>query len=189
VDGKAPPASRTPRLKDGTLTAPEKLAFPKIPGIQAAPRANVISVIKDWTKPEIDTTKPYRVLVPQADADGNETAGVLMPDIAAPIATYTGWNQYRAPFPEGEACDRDGTYAPFARTRSEREARGDPRPSLEERYGTHAEYVRRYEAAVQQLVKDRLLLPEDAQRYLARVRSDEVAKLFSPPVVGTLTQP
>ena len=157
VDGKAPPASRTPRLKDGTLTAPEKLAFPKIPGIQAAPRANAIAVIKDWTKPEIDTTKPYRVLVPQVDADGNETAGVLMPDIAVPLATHTGWNQYRAPFPEGETCDRDGTYAPFASTRSEREARGDPRRSLEERYGTHAEYVRRYEAVVQQLVKDRLL--------------------------------
>jgi hypothetical protein len=127
--------------------------------------------------------------VPKVDADGNETSGVLLPDIAVPLATHTGWNQYRAPFPEGEACDRDGSYAPFPRTRAEREARGDPRLSLEERYGTHAEYVRRYEAAVQQLVKDRLLLPQDAQRYLARVRSDEVAKLFSPPVVGTLTQP
>jgi hypothetical protein len=184
VDGKAPPASRTPRLRDGTLTAPEKLNLPKIPGIQAAPRFNEIAVIKDWTKPEIDMTKPYRILVPQVDADGNETAGVLMPDIAVPVATHTGWNQYRSPYPDGEACDRDGTYAPFARTRAERESRGDPRPSLEERYGTHAEYVRRYEAVVQGLVKERLLLAEDAQRYMARVRSDEVAKLFSPSVVG-----
>jgi hypothetical protein len=189
VDGKAPPASRTPRLEDGTLTAPEKLAFPAIPGVQATPRVNTIAVIRDWTKPDIDSAKPYRVLVPKIDADGNETSGVLLPDIAVPLATHTGWNQYRAPFPEGETCDRDGSYAPFPRTRAEREARGDPRLSLEERYGTHAEYVRRYEAAVQQLVKDRLLLPEDAQRYLARVRSDEVAKLFAPPVVGTLTQP
>jgi Alpha/beta hydrolase domain len=189
VDGRAPPGSRTPRLKDGTLAAPEKLAFPAIPGIHAAPRANAIAVIRDWTKPDIDTTKPYRILVPQVDADGNETAGVLMPDIAVPLATHTGWNQYRAPFPEGATCDRDGTYAPFARTRAEREARGDPRLSVEERYGTHADYVRRYEAVVQQLVKDRLLLPEDAQRYIARVRGDEVSRLFSPPVVGNLTQP
>jgi hypothetical protein len=189
VDGKAPPASRTPRLKDGTLIAPEKLQFPTIPGVQAAPRANTIEVIKDWTKPEIDSKNPYRVLVPRVDADGNETAGVLLPDIAVPLATHTGWNVYRAPFPEGETCDRDGTFAPFASTRAEREARGDPRPSLEERYGTHTEYVRRYEAAVQRLLAERLLLPEDAQRYLARVRSDEVAKLFSPPVVGTVTLP
>jgi hypothetical protein len=189
VDGKAPPASRTPRLTDGTLVDPGKLAFPAIPGLQATPRANAIAVIKDWTKPDIDGTKPYRVLVPRIDADGNETAGVLLPDIAVPLATHTGWNQYRAPFPEGETCDRDGSYAPFAKTRAEREARGDPRPSLEERYGTHAEYVRRYEAAVLQLVRDRLLLASDGERYLARVRSDEVAKLFSPPVVGTLTKP
>jgi hypothetical protein len=189
VDGKAPPASRTPRLGDGTLTAPEKIRFPAIPGIQAAPRSNVIAVIRDWTKPDIDTARPYRILVPQVDADGNDRAGVLLPDIAVPIGTHTGWNQFRAPFPEGETCDRDGSYAPFARTRAEREARGDPRPSLEERYGTHAEYVRRYDAAVHQLVKDRLLLPGDAQRYLARVRSDEIAKLFPPPVVGTLTSP
>ena len=109
VDGKAPPASRTPRLRDGTLTAPEKLNLPKIPGVQAAPRFNEIAVIKDWTKPEIDMAKPYRILVPQVDADGNETAGVLMPDIAVPVATHTGWNQYRSPYPDGEACDRDGT--------------------------------------------------------------------------------
>jgi hypothetical protein len=116
--------------------------------------------------------------VPQIDADGNEIAGVLLPDIAVPLGTHTGWNLYRAPFPEGELCDRDGTYAPFSRTRAEREAKGDPRPSIEERYGSHAEYVKRYEAAVQQLVRERLLLPEDAKRYVAKARSNEVAALF-----------
>lgn len=87
-------------------------------------------------------------------------------------------------FPDTELCDRDGTYSTFPRTRAERETKNDPRRSLEERYGTHASYVARYQEAVQKLVKERLLLPEDAQRYMARVRSDEVAKLFGGAVVG-----
>ena len=183
VDGKAPPPSRTPRLKDGTLTTVDKVAFPAIPGIQVARRVNDIGVIRDWTKPDIDISKPYRVLVPQVNADGNETSGVLLPDIAVPLATHTGWNLYRAPFPEGELCDRDGTYSPFPRTRAEREAKNDPRQSLEERYGSHANYVARYQDAVQRLVKERLLLPQDGERYVARVRGDEVAKLFVKPPV------
>jgi hypothetical protein len=184
VDGNAPPASRTPRLKDGTLTTVEKLKFPAIPGVQVPGRMHEIGVIRDWKKPEIDMTKPYRPLVAQVDVDGNETAGVLLPDIAVPLATYTGWNLYRAPFPDTELCDRDGTYSPFPRTRAEREASNDPRRSLEERYGSHANYVAKYQEAVQKLVKERLLLPEDGQRFMARVRSDEVAKLFTAPVVG-----
>ena len=184
VDGRPPPPSHMPRLRDGTLVPVGRIAFPAIPGVQVAKQVSGIGVIKDWTKPDIDMTKPYRVLVPQVDSDGNEVAGVLAPDIAVPVATYTGWNLYRAPFPENILCDRDGTYAPFARTRAEREARGDPRQSLEERYGTHAAYVQRYSEAVQRLVRDRLLLPEDANNYIARVKSNEFAQLFEKSVVG-----
>ncbi|MGZ5151090.1 MAG: alpha/beta hydrolase domain-containing protein [Burkholderiales bacterium] len=184
VDGKVPPVSRTPRIKDGTFTTADKLKFPAIPGIQVARQMHEIGIITDWTRPDFEMTKQYRALVPQVDADGNEIAGILLPDIAVPLATYTGWNLYREPFPEGELCDRDGSYAPFARTRAEREARGDPRPSLEERYGSHATYVKRYDEAVEQLVRDRLLLREDAQRYRTRVRSDSVARLFSTAVLG-----
>ena len=184
VDGKLPPPSHMPRIKDGTLAAVDKLAFPAIPGVQVAKRVSEIGVIKDWTKPEIDMSKPYRVLVPQIDADGNDVAGIRAPDIAVPVATYTGWNLYRSPFPENVLCDRDGTYAPFARTRTEREARGDPRLSLEERYGSHENYVRQYQEVVQRLVRERLLLPEDADRYMARVKGNEFAQLFDKSVVG-----
>jgi hypothetical protein len=188
VDGKAPPASRTPRIKDGTLVAADKVRFPAIPGVQVVRRVHEVGVIRDWTKPDMDMAKPYRSLVAQVDADGNESSGALSPDIAVPLGTHTGWNLYRAPFPEGELCDRDGTYAPFARTRAEREASGDPRLSLEERYGSHAAYVRRYEEAVQRLVKERLLLPEDGQSYMAKARSTEVAQLFTPTTVGQAPQ-
>ncbi len=176
---RAPPASRMPTLKDGTLVMPDKLAFPEIPGIQVARRMNEIGVLKDWVKPEMDMTRPYRPLVTQVDADGNETAGVLLPDIAVPLATYTGWNLYKAPLPEGELCDRFGTYVPFAATRAEREAKGDPRLSIEERYGDHAAYVRKVEAAAKQLVGERLLLAEDAERFVTQAKSAEVAQRFA----------
>ena len=148
--------------------------FPAIPGIQVARRVNEIGVLKDWVKPEMDLSQPYRPLVTQVDADGNETAGILLPEIAVPVATHTGWNLYKAPFPEGELCDRDGTYIPFAATRAEREAKSDPRPSLEERYGDHDGYVRRMEEAANQLVAARLLLREDAERFIAKAKSGDV---------------
>jgi len=119
-EGKAPPASRMPRLKDGTLVAPGELAFPPVPGIAVARRVNEVGVLRDWVKPEMDLSKPYRALVPQVDLDGNETSGILLPDIAVPLGTHTGWNLYKAPFPEGELCDRDGTYKTFPATRAPR---------------------------------------------------------------------
>jgi hypothetical protein len=81
-----------------------------------------------------------------------------------PLGTYTGWNVYRAQ--PGELADRDGSLIPFARTRQEREAAGDPRPSLEERYGTREAYVAKVKAAAEALVAERLLLPADAAAYV-----------------------
>ena len=178
-EGKAPPASRAPRLKDETLVMPDKVAFPAIPGVVVARRVSEFGVLKDWVKPEMDMTKPYRPLVPQVDADGNETSGILLPDIAVPLGTHTGWNLYRKPYPEAELCDRFGTYVPFTATRAEREAKNDPRPSLEERYGDQAAYVRRVEAAVKKLVAERLLLAEDGELFIAKAKDGDTAKRFA----------
>ncbi len=182
--GTAPPASRTPRIRDGTLVTPDRVAFPAIPGVVVARRMNEFGLLADWVKPDMDMTKPYRPLVTQVDADGNEIAGIRSPEIAVPLATHTGWNLYKAPFPEGELCDRDGTYKPFAATRAEREAANDPRPSLAERYGDHAGYVRQLEDAAKKLVAGRLLLAEDAERLVDRARGAEVAARFT----GTAAQ-
>lgn len=187
TSGKAPPASRTPRISDKTLVSPGELNFPPIPGMRVTRRTNEIGVLKDWIKPELDLSRPYGILVPQTDLDGNETAGILLPEIEVPLGTHTGWNLYRPPYPEGELCDRDGTYIAFAATRVERVARNDPRASLEERYGSHAAYVKRLEAAAEKLVDARLLLREDAQLLVARARNAENAKRFEPagePVIG-----
>ncbi len=169
----------TPHLKDATFTTPAQLKFPALPGIQVAKRMNEIGVLKDWVKPELDVAKPYRAYVTQVDADGNEIAGIRLTDIAVPLATYTGWNYYRAPFPEGELCDRDGTYKPFAATRAERKAANDPRRSLEERYGDHAAYVKQVEETASKLVAARVLLAEDAERLIARAKSDEIRQRFA----------
>jgi hypothetical protein len=179
-EGKAPPASRTPRLADGTLVPPGQLRFPAIPGMQKFTGMNDIRLLRDWIKPDVDFTRVYGARVPQIDADGNETSGIRLPDIAVPLATHTGWNLYKSPFPEGELCDRDGSYFPFAATRAEREANNDPRPSLEERYGSHAGYVRKVEEAAQKLVAERLLLQEDAERLAERAKSAEIARWFKP---------
>ena len=178
-EGKAPPASRAPRLKDETLVMPDKVAFPAIPGVVVARRVSEFGVLKDWIRPEMDMTKPYRPLVPQVDADGNETSGILLPDIAVPLGTHTGWNLYRKPYPEAELCDRFGTYVAFTATRAEREANNDPRPSLEERYGDQAAYARRVEEAVKKLVAERLLLAEDGELFVTKAKSEETAKRFA----------
>jgi hypothetical protein len=170
--GKAPPSSRVPTLANNQLVEPDAVAFPSIPGAHNVRMGNRIDLFGDWTAPVPDPAKRYRPLVSRVDTDGNEVAGIRLPDIAVPLATYTGWNLYRAPFPEGEVCDRDGSYFPFARTKAERLASGDPRLSIEERYSGRTDFASRVRQAGERLVKERLLLKEDAQAY---VQQAEVA--------------
>jgi hypothetical protein len=125
-----------------------------------------VAVLENWVHPSRMPDKIYTTLVPQVDADGNEVAGVRLPAIAVPLATHTGWNLYNLPGLEGEFCDREGLCLPLARTKAERLAKGDPRPSLEERYGSHAAYVQRVSEVVRELLQARLLLPEDATRFV-----------------------
>jgi len=125
---------------------------------------NRIAAPVDWVDPPARLDNFYGTRVCAVDADGNEVAGVRLPAIAAPLGTYTGWNVYRAQ--PGELADRDGSLIPFARTKREREAAGDPRPSLEERYGSRDKYVAQVKAAAETLVAARLLLPADAAAYV-----------------------
>jgi len=163
--GRDPPASRVPTIADHTLVAWDAVRFPGLPGLEIARAGNRLDLFGDWVDPHPDKSKSYRSLVPAIDTDGNETSGIRLPDIAVPLGTYTGWNLYAAPFPEGELCDRDGSYLPFAKTAAEREKIGDARRSIAERYRDKADYVAKVKAAAADLVAARLLLPEDARRY------------------------
>lgn len=171
VSGKEPPPSRVPTLTAGTLVEPGKTGFPVVPGAAIVRTTNVVAPPGDWVKP-VPSGKTYRTLVSKVDADGNEAAGVRLPDIAVPLATYTGWNEYKPPYPKGEIADRDGSCLPLAVDKAAREASGDPRPSIAERYRSGADYVAKVQAVVTALMADRLLLAEDAERYLDRARRE-----------------
>ena len=102
--------------------------------------------------------------VPQVDSDGNETGGIRLPHQAVPLGTYTGWafRSERAGAPDTIVA-MAGRYIPFAKTRAERERTGDPRPSVEERYTSRADYQKRVEEAANRLVQEKFLLQEDVR--------------------------
>jgi hypothetical protein len=95
-----------------------------------------------------------------------------LPALEAPIATYTGWNVRAAGNAENENCLFNGSYLPFAVTRADRIASGDPRPSIEERYRNHEDYVSQFARAAAALVRQGYLLADDAARMV-----DEAALL------------
>ena len=181
--GKTPPDDRMPRVKDGTLARPlpqEGMGFPKISGVvyngvhhtgdlfDFGPHVDegILSILP----PKVVGT-PYPVFVPKTDADGNDIAGVRLPEISVPVATYTGW-ALRADGLDG--CDAAGQRIPFAKTKAERTAKSDPRLSLEERYADHATYVRLVTQAAQELKAQRFLLDEDAAKIIATAQAASI---------------
>ena len=171
VSGKAPPPSKVPTLAATTLVDADKTGFPAAPGAAVVRVTNSVSPPGDWTNPK-PAGKTYRTLVSKVDADGNEVAGVRLPDIAVPLATYTGWNEYKPPYPRGEIADRDGSCLPLPVDKASRENSGDPRPSIAERYKSGADYIAKVQAVVDQLLAERLILPEDAAHYMERARRE-----------------
>jgi len=164
--GALPPASRFPLASEGTLISPaaQSYGFPAIPGVKYPALVNELSEIDYGVQPPKPIPgRNYLILVPKVDEDGNEVPGVRVPAIAVPRGTHTGWNLRRQGFAEGELVLL-GSYFPFAATKEERLASGDPRPSLEERYPTRDDYVREIARAADQLGDARLLLSEDAER-------------------------
>jgi len=176
VDGTRPPRNRIPLLRDATLVDAAKLGFPALPGVEAPRAANRIAPFGDWVEPKADAAKAYVTLVIKVDADGNEMTGIRLPGVAAPLGTHTGWNLYGAPELAGELCDRDGTFVPFAVTKAEREAAKDPRLSLEERYKDRRGWLGYMRAVVYDLVRERLLLREDADRLMAAAEASDPFK-------------
>ena len=169
-EGAAPPPSRHPRFADRTLVRAQDVAFPAIPGVQS-PRT--IPGGRRAPNPLLPSnggegsTQP--LLVSQVDADGNEIGGIRLPEVAAPLATYTGWN-FRSQDIGGTSrlLGNTGSYIPLARTRAEREARKDPRLSIEERYPSRGMYMAQVRDVTSALVRDRYLLAEDVDATVQR---------------------
>ena len=162
-EGVAPPASRYPRLADGTLVNASAVAFPAIPDVQS-PRALTAGVraANTLVAGGAGAGAPLPLLVPQVDADGNERAGIRLPEISVPLATYTGWN-FRSSRIGGtnQLVSLLGSYIPFAASKTERDARHDPRPSIGERYASRDKYMDLIDKAAAALVKEGYLLGED----------------------------
>jgi Alpha/beta hydrolase domain len=157
--GTAPPASQYPRIADGTLVRADRIAFPALKGV-ASPRT--IPAARQGTH-------VLPLLVPQVDADGNERAGIRSPEIAVPLATYTGWN-FRSPATGGPAylVNLMGSSLPFAPTSAERAKTGDPRRSVDERYRSKDAYVAAYRQHAESLVKGGYLLADDVAQVMRR---------------------
>jgi hypothetical protein len=177
-EGKLPPPSVYPRLADKTLVPAAELKWPQIPGFAAPRSPNPMQQFDYGAKaleriienaPPLPLPYRYRVLVPAIDADGNEVAGLRVPEQAVPLATSTGWAlRTKEAGAAGELCYLDGSLYPFARTAEERAAAKDPRLSLAERYQDRNGYVARVRIAAQALTKQGFLLPEDLDRIVSR---------------------
>ena len=223
-DGAPPPASRVPRLDNGTLVLPANTGFPidipdkgglaptgKVtytglktsryrfdfgpgfyddsnPGTFGIPTIfpplitpPLMPLMTDAAVPIMSVNGPvYPSFVPKTDKDGNDIAGVRLPDVTVPLATYTGWALRSGP-QANDGCESTGQYIPFPKTKAERKASGDPRRSVEERYPSFDKYLNHVERAVDDLVKDRLLLCEDADDQIYRLVQAGLAAGVPPP--------
>jgi hypothetical protein len=169
--GTTPPPSRYPTLARGQLVAREAVRFPTIPSLPFA--AYMPGVWRMDYGPEYSTTRvitkeppslgePFRVLVPQVNADGNDEGGIALPEVAVPLGTHTGWNVSTFPLSGLRyLAGLVGSFQPFARTRAEREQTGDSRPSIEERYKHRQDYLQRVRRAATDLVRERFMLEHD----------------------------
>ena len=197
MNGKLPPPSRYPTIADGEMVHPDKVSmgFPDIPAVlnstnPSAPN-NFINAMLDYNwgtdlnysenigfhdfePPLIKQVLPQ--LVPRTDQDGNEVGGVPVVLMMAPLGTYLGWNVVGAGFHVGQNCNYQGGWIPFAKTKAERMANGDPRLSLEERYHNHEGYVRAVKRAAAKAERDRFLLPADRDALIQAAEASSVLK-------------
>ena len=196
-DNEAPPDSATPRISEGTLVPPDQVHFPEIPansyGGVARPATSPLRTYDTLhpldfgplyrpgdssgiiaREPPLVRSGSYGVLEMQVEADGNDIGGLRSAFLQTPIGTYTGWNLGRKDRFENGLCNLQGSFIPFAATRAERLATGDPRLSIEERYPTIETYVAAFEKAVADLVAKRYLLSEDAKLLVERARQEGI---------------
>ncbi len=176
VDERPAPPSQYPLISDETLVFPEEVNFPDIPNINFptkthkayrvdyGPRFESEGII---TKEPPEVGPAFPILVPQVNEDGNELSGLKTPGVVVPLATYTGWNLYNDEYgPTDTASHMSGSYIPFSATRAEREAQGDPRLSLEERYENRDHYLGLIAAEAIRLIEEGYLLDDDLRGIL-----------------------
>jgi len=177
-----PPPSQYPTIADGKLVSLSDLRFPKLAGLSLPTRpqrAYRVEYGPEFRTKGIITVEPpkvgkaFPILVPQVDSDGNETSGVRMPGLQAPLGTFTGWNLRTAEIgAPDELFSMVGSFIPFAKTKAEREKNNDPRLSIEERYSNREDYLSRVEKAARSLVAGGYLMEQDVSKLVERGASE-----------------
>ena len=190
VDGAEPPPSVYPTLHAGTLApAPQVLAsFPRIPG-EPLPTTGALNPNLDYDLGAdflandvsgVIGPQPLQVVgasptvLPTLDRDGNEIGGIHSVQQQVPLGTYTGWNLEKTGFRKGQFCPLTGGYIPLTADAQERAAKHDPRPSVKERYRSHAAFVQQARAAADRLVHERFLLQDDADKIIQEAESSNI---------------
>ena len=177
-DGVEPPATEVPRLADGSAVPAEatRAVYARIPGARFPDRISRPVRLDFGPRVEQGVVElppkigaPYATVVSAVDADGNDAAGIRPPELRVPVATFTGWNpRHPDQGAPGDIMAMMGSTLPFARTAAERQASGDPRPSLAERYGDRDGYLARVRSDAQAMVAARQLLAEDVDAVVER---------------------
>jgi hypothetical protein len=167
----APPPSRYPTIASGDLVPLEAVEFPHAPSIPFPvymPSVWRMDYGPGFSAKRIITNEPpvlgapYRVLVPQVNADGNDRSGIRIPEIAVPLGTYTGWNVALPQLRDLQYLSGlTGSFDPFPLSRDNRVRTGDSRRSIAERYAGREEYVRQVTRAAEELVRQRFMLESD----------------------------
>ncbi len=181
-EGGEPPASCYPRIDDGTLVdlATFGKQFPKISGVMTpAVRYQPLQLDPGsrWHSEGIADKVPaeageaYRTLVPAVDVDGNELAGIRLPEVRVPLATYMGWNLRDEKYGAGGVLA--GLHGGYLALPLRRVA-GDPRLPILERYPTRENYLGKYTDAVLDLQQQGYLLDEDAVRMLKQAAGQDL---------------
>ena len=219
TEGRKPPKSRVPKLRDGTLVPPlpqSGMGFPNIPSPFADSSGPFVTYaglkttryhfdyglnfyetgIATVNPPLFPFTTPsyqdnpgngpiYPSFIPKTDGDGNDIAGVRLADVTVPLATYTGW-ALRQGAQASDGCEANGQFIPFAKTEADRVKTNDPRPSVEARYKTFADYHGQVRRALNDMISDRLLLCEDAASEEARLMQAGITRGVPAPAGGVL---
>lgn len=188
LEGKKPPKSIYPTIRNKTLVKSNEIGWQTMFNVPFRGLVSELQV-RDFgpqfdekmmsgivgDNPIVYKDKQYNVLVPKVDGDNNESGGLATLTLRVPLGTYTGWSLRKAGYGEGDLAVLEGMYIPFAKTKAERLVNSDARLSLEERYQSHKNYVKKIKRAAKRMVKQRLMLPEDAER---EIKKAENLKLF-----------
>lgn len=207
TSGIQPPASQVPLLRDHTLVPPTQssVGFPSIPGVTYTGLKTTryrFNMGPDFYKTFVPTINPpvfvpnyednpadgriYPSFVPKTDSDGNDIAGIRLPELVVPLATYTGWG-LRSGVWANDGCEATGQYIPFQSTKAGRMTAGDPRPSVQERYPSFNEYRARVVVAVDNLVRNRFLICDDTQDIVNRLLQAGITAGVPAPSAGQST--